>query len=60
MTRTIVAAILCLTREIAHCIAGIMKPTYQTKIWLPSAIALGMLLVFVSPAHADLIVFDPD
>ena len=45
--------------EIAHCIAGIMKPTYQTKIWLPSAIALGMLLVFVSPAHADLIVLTP-
>ena len=36
-----------------------MKPTYQTKIWLPSAIALGMLLVFVSPARADSIVLTP-
>jgi hypothetical protein len=36
-----------------------MKPTYQTKSWLPLAIALGMLLVVASPAHAALIVLTP-
>ena len=35
------------------------KTAYQTKSWLASAIALGMLLGFVSPAHADSIVLSP-